>query len=176
MERQTRILAEGLTFDDVLLVPAYSEIHPRDTNVATFLTNALPLSIPLVAAAMDTVTESRMAIAMAREGGIGIVHKNMSIERQAAEVDRVKRSESGMIMDPITLTPDRPLRDVLQIMERSGISGLPIVDKNGILQGIITNRDLQFEQDASTPIRELMTSENLITAPVGTTLEEAERI
>jgi IMP dehydrogenase len=172
----SRILAEGLTFDDVLLVPAFSDVHPRDTDVRTLLTNKLPLSIPLLAAAMDTVTESRMAIAMAREGGIGIVHKNMSIERQAAEVDRVKRSESGMIMDPVTLTPERTLRDVLQIMDKFGISGLPVVDANGILQGIITNRDLQFEQDTATPVRELMTSKNLITAPVGTSLEEAEKI
>ena len=172
----SRILAEGLTFDDVLLVPAFSDVHPRDTDVRTFLTNALPLSIPLLAAAMDTVTESRMAIAMAREGGIGIVHKNMSIERQAAEVDRVKRSESGMIRDPITLTPDRTLRDVLQIMDKFGVSGLPVVDENGVLQGIITNRDLQFEQDTATSVRDLMTSKNLITAPVGTSLEDAERI
>jgi IMP dehydrogenase len=172
----SRILAEGLTFDDVLLVPAFSDVHPRDTDVRTFLTNKLSLSIPLLAAAMDTVTESRMAIAMAREGGIGIVHKNMSIERQAAEVDRVKRSESGMIMDPVTLTPDRTLRDVLQIMEKFGISGLPVVDANGVLQGIITNRDLQFEQDTATPVRDLMTSKNLITAPVGTSLEDAEKI
>ncbi|MEO5511809.1 MAG: IMP dehydrogenase [Longimicrobiales bacterium] len=171
----SRILAEGLTFDDVLLVPAFSDVHPRDTDVSTFLTNALPLSIPLLAAAMDTVTESRMAIAMAREGGIGIVHKNMSIERQAAEVDRVKRSESGMIMDPITLRQDRPLRDALQLLHQYGISGVPIVDEENRLRGILTNRDLQFEQDPATPISEVMTK-NLITAPIGTSLEDAERI
>ena len=172
----SRILAEGLTFDDVLLVPAFSEVHPRDTDVRTFLTNALPVSVPLLAAAMDTVTESSMAIAMAREGGIGIIHKNMSIERHVAEVDRVKRSESGMIMNPITLTPERPLRDALHLMEKFSISGVPIVDEQGHLRGIITNRDLQFMQDPGTPIHQVMTSENLITAPVGTSLEEAEKI
>jgi len=171
-----RILGEALTFDDVLLVPEYSEVHPRDTNVETHLTAEIQLSIPLVAAAMDTVTESRMAIAMAREGGIGIIHKNMPIERQAAEVDRVKRSESGMIMNPITLTADRSIRDALRLMEQFSISGVPIVDQKGALVGILTNRDLQFETEPDRTIRDVMTRENLVTAPVGTSLEEAERI
>lgn len=175
-ERHPRILGEALTFDDVLLVPEYSEVHPRDTRVQTRLTNAIELPIPLVAAAMDTVTESRMAIAIAREGGIGIIHKNMSIERQAAEVDRVKRSESGMILNPITLGPDLSLRAALQLMEKFSISGVPIVDDSGHLVGIITNRDLQFETNLDRPIREVMTRENLVTAPEGTSLEDAERI
>src|SRR5262245_39608844 len=171
-----RILGEALTFDDVLLVPEYSEVHPRDTNVETHLTADIQLSIPLVSAAMDTVTESRMAIAMAREGGLGIIHKNMSIERQAAEVDRVKRSESGMIMNPITLTEDRSIRDALRLMEQFSISGVPIVDAQGLLVGVLTNRDLQFETEADRPVRDVMTRENLVTAPVGTSLEDAEGI
>ncbi|HEY8468538.1 MAG TPA: IMP dehydrogenase [Longimicrobiales bacterium] len=175
-ERNPRIVGEGLTFDDVLLIPEESEVHPRETNVRTHLTRAIELAIPLVSAAMDTVTESRMAIAMAREGGIGIVHKNMSIERQAAEVDRVKRSESGMILNPITLTPERPLREALALMEKFSISGVPIVDAEGRLVGIITNRDLQFEKELDRPIREVMTREGLVVAPVGTSLEDAERI
>ena len=175
-ERHPRFVGEGLTFDDVLLVPEYSEVHPRDTVVETWLTRKIRLSIPLISAAMDTVTESRMAIAMAREGGIGIIHKNMSIDRQVAEVDRVKRSESGMILNPITLTPDRPLRAALQLMERFSISGVPIVDEAGKLVGIITNRDLQFETELDRPIGEVMTREGLIVAPVGTSMEEAERI
>ncbi len=171
-----RFVGEGLTFDDVLLVPQLSEIHPRDTRVNTNLTARIELSIPLLSAAMDTVTESQMAIAMAREGGLGIIHKNMSIERQAAEVDRVKRSESGMILNPITLTQERPIRDALRLMEQFSISGVPIVDGEGYLVGILTNRDLQFETHHDRPIREVMTRENLVTAPVGTSLEEAERI
>jgi IMP dehydrogenase len=171
-----RILGESLTFDDVLLVPQFSEVHPRDTAVDTRLTARIRLSIPLLSAAMDTVTESRMAIAMAREGGLGVVHKNMSIEQQAAEVDRVKRSESGMILNPITLTPERPIRDALRIMEQFSISGVPIVNELGLLVGILTNRDLQFETQHNRPIREVMTREQLVTAPVGTSLEEAERI
>jgi IMP dehydrogenase len=171
-----RFRPPGLTFDDVLLVPAYSEVHPKDTDVATRLTARIALSIPLVAAAMDTVTESRMAIAIAREGGIGIVHKNMPIDRQASEVDRVKRSESGMILNPITLSPDRSLRDALKLMEQFSISGVPIVNAGGRLEGILTNRDLQFETSLDRPIREVMTREGLVTVPVGTSLEEAERI
>ncbi|MEX1183507.1 MAG: IMP dehydrogenase [Gemmatimonadota bacterium] len=171
-----RFLGEGLTFDDVLLVPAYSEVHPRDTNVATQLTAEIHLSVPLIAAAMDTVTESRMAMAMAREGGIGIIHKNMPIERQAQEVDRVKRSESGMILNPITLRSDGTLRDALRLMQQFSISGVPIVDGDGMLRGIITNRDLQFEHELDKPISVVMTKDRLITAPVGTSLEEAERI
>jgi IMP dehydrogenase len=171
-----RVLSEGLTFDDVLLVPAYSEIHPSRTDLSTRFTRKLTLSIPLVSAAMDTVSESRMAIAMAREGGIGIIHKNMSIERQAQEVDRVKRSESGMIMNPITLQPERTLGDALRLMQQFSISGVPIVDEGGCLVGIITNRDLQFETELSRPIRDVMTRDRLITTPVGTSLDDAERI
>ncbi|NIP78876.1 MAG: IMP dehydrogenase [Gemmatimonadetes bacterium] len=173
---RSRILGEALTFDDVLLVPRYSEVHPRDTSVTTRLTKGIELRIPLLSAAMDTVTESRMAIAMAREGGIGVIHKNMPIDRQAAEVDRVKRSESGMIMNPITLQPDARLADATQLMAQFSISGVPIVDDDDRLVGIITNRDLQFETRLDQPIRELMTRDGLVTAPVGTSLDEAERI
>jgi IMP dehydrogenase len=171
-----RFLGEGLTFDDVLLVPAYSEIHPRDTRIVTRLTHRIELAMPFISAAMDTVTESRMAMAMAREGGLGIIHKNMTIEQQAAEVDRVKRSESGMILNPITLTPDRTLRDARHLMQQFSISGVPIVEDGGRLCGIITNRDLQFETELDKPIRDVMTKDRLVTAPVGTSLEEAERI
>ncbi|TFG46340.1 MAG: IMP dehydrogenase [Gemmatimonadales bacterium] len=166
----------GLTFDDILLVPRHSTVHPRDVQTTSRFTRSIPLNIPLVSAAMDTVTESEMAIAMARAGGIGVLHKNMSIERQAAEVDRVKRSESGMILNPITLGPDRPLREAAALMSRFRISGVPIVDAEGRLIGIVTNRDLQFERNLEQPIHEAMTKENLVTAPVGTTLEAAERI
>ncbi len=171
-----RILKEALTFDDVLLVPAHSRVHPKDTDVRTRLTRGILLNIPLLSAAMDTVTESKMAIQMAREGGIGIIHKNLTPEAQAAEVDRVKRSESGMILNPITLTPDATLRDAHDLMARFSISGVPIVENGGRLVGIVTNRDLQFETDLSRSIREVMTSENLITVPVGTTLDEAQAI
>ncbi len=166
----------GLTFDDVLLVPRYSAVHPREVATASRFTRTIPLNIPLVSAAMDTVTEADMAIAMARAGGIGVIHKNMSVERQAAEVDRVKRSESGMILNPITLGPDRPLREAYTLMRRFKISGVPIVDGQGRLIGIITNRDLQFERNLDQPIRDAMTAENLVTAPVGTSLDDAERI
>ena len=175
-DRTARFVPQGFTFDDVLMVPAYSEVHPRETSVTTQLTASIQLSIPLLAAAMDTVTESRMAIAIAREGGLGVIHKNMPIDRQASEVDRVKRSESGMIQNPITLTPERPLGDALKLMERFSISGVPIVDSDGFLRGILTNRDLQFETRLDRPIHEVMTSEGLITVPVGTSLEDAERI
>jgi len=166
----------ALTFDDVLLVPRHSSVHPRDVSIVSRFTRTIPLNIPFVAAAMDTVTEADMAIAMARSGGIGVLHKNMSIDRQAAEVDRVKRSESGMIMNPITLGADRPLREAHGLMRRFRISGVPIVDGEGRLIGIITNRDLQFERNLDQPIRDAMTKEHLVTAPVGTTLDEAERI
>jgi len=166
----------ALTFDDVLLVPRHSTVHPRQVSVRSRLTRTIPLNIPLVSAAMDTVTESGMAIAMARAGGMGVIHKNLSVEKQASEVDRVKRSESGMILNPITLGPDRPLREAAAAMARYRISGVPIVDPAGRLVGIITNRDLQFERNLDQPIREVMTKERLITAPVGTGLEEAERI
>jgi len=167
---------DALTFDDVLLVPRHSTVQPRQVDVATRLTRAISLNIPFVSAAMDTVTESEMAIAMARQGGIGVIHKNLPVDRQAAEVDRVKRSESGMILDPITLPPSRPIGDALRLMARFKISGVPIVDSQRRLVGIITNRDLQFEHDESRSIAEVMTREGLVTAPVGTTLEEAERI
>jgi IMP dehydrogenase len=166
----------ALTFDDVLLVPRHATVHPREVSVATWLTPTIKLNLPLLSAAMDTVTESEMAIAMARAGGVGVIHKNMTIERQAAEVDRVKRSESGMILNPITLGPDRPLREASTLMSRFKISGVPIVDDRGHLVGIITNRDLQFERNLDVPIYEAMTKDNLVTAPMGTTLDEAERI
>lgn len=169
-------IGEGLTFDDVLLVPGHSTVHPRDTRVDSLLTASIPLTIPLLSAAMDTVTESRMAIAIAREGGVGIIHKNMPIERQAEEVDRVKRSESGMILNPITLGPHKTLLDAHGLMARFSISGVPIVEDDGRLVGIITNRDLQFETDLNQHIRDVMTRERLVTAPVGTNLEDAERI
>jgi len=166
----------ALTFDDVLLVPRHSTVHPRNVSVASRFTRKISLNIPLVSAAMDTVTEADMAMAIAREGGIGVIHKNMPIDRQAAEVDRVKRSESGMIMNPITLGPDAALREAHHLMARFKISGVPIVDGAGKLIGIITNRDLQFERELDRPIRDAMTKEKLVTAPVGTTLDEAERI
>jgi len=175
MESRVR-LRDALTFDDVLLVPRHSTVQPRLVDVTTRLTRTIALNIPFVSAAMDTVTESEMAIAMARHGGIGVIHKNLSIDRQAAEVDRVKRSESGMILDPITLPPNRPIADALRLMERFKISGVPIVDEQRRLVGIITNRDLQFEHDEMRPIAQVMTKDGLVTAPVGTTLEEAERI
>jgi len=172
-----RVRAESaLTFDDVLLVPRHSTTHPKDVDTTSRFTTGITLNIPLVAAAMDTVTESEMAIAIARAGGIGVLHKNMSIDRHAAEVDRVKRSESGMILNPITLAPDATLREANALMMRFKISGVPIVDREGRLVGIITNRDLQFERNLDRPLREAMTKEGLVTAPVGTTLEEAERI
>ncbi len=166
----------ALTFDDILLVPRHSTVHPKSVDLTTRLTRAIGLNIPLVSAAMDTVTEVEMAVAMARAGGIGVIHKNMTIERQADQVDRVKRSESGMILDPITLGPDRPLGEAFALMTRFKISGVPIVDDRGHLVGIITNRDLQFQRDRDCPIKSVMTKDNLVTAPVGTTLEEAERI
>jgi len=167
--------APALTFDDVLLVPRLSSVHPRSVDARSRFTRSIPLNIPLVSAAMDTVTEAEMAIAIAREGGIGVIHKNMPVDRQAAEVDRVKRSESGMILHPITLGPDRPLREAVRLMERFRISGVPIVDDAGRLVGIITNRDLQFERELDRPLRDAMTKDRLVTAPVGTTLEEAEK-
>jgi IMP dehydrogenase len=171
-----RIVKEALTFDDVLLVPGHSLVHPKDTDLRSRVTRRVELRIPLLSAAMDTVTESQMAIQMAREGGLGIIHKNMPVERQAEEVDRVKRSESGMIMHPITLDPSASLRQAHALMARFSISGVPIVEEDGRLVGIITNRDLQFERDLDRSIREVMTREGLVTAPVGTTLDEAERV
>ncbi len=163
---------EGLTFDDVLLLPADSLVLPGDVSTATRLTADIALNIPILSAAMDTVTEARLAIALAREGGLGVIHRNLSIEDQASEVDKVKRSESGMITDPITLGPDEPLRNALAVMSKYHISGIPITE-HGKLVGILTNRDIRFERDTSRTIRELMTSDHLVTAPVGTTLDEA---
>ena len=174
--KKEKDIPAALTFDDVLLVPQYSTVHPRDVDVKTRLTRKIPLNIPLLSAAMDTVTEAEMAIAMARQGGVGIIHKNMSIEDQAAQVDRVKRSESGMILNPITLKPEASLRDAHKLMRQFSISGVPIVEDDGKLVGIITNRDLQFETDLDRPIRDVMTREELITAPVGTSLDMAERV
>lgn len=171
----TKILYEGLTFDDILLIPNRSSVLPREVNTATQFTRNITLNIPLMSAAMDTVTEADLAIAMAREGGIGIIHKNMSIEEQVAEVDQVKRSESGMILNPITLSPDNLLEKALTMMKRFRISGIPIVQQKRLV-GILTNRDLRFENDLSRKISEVMTKEPLITAPMGTTLEQAEHL
>jgi IMP dehydrogenase len=167
---------EGLTFDDVLLVPAASHVLPNDVSTATRLTRSITLQIPIVSAAMDTVTEARLAIALAREGGIGIVHRNLSIEDQVGEVDKVKRSESGMIVEPVTLPPGALVSDALDLMRTYHISGVPITDETGVLVGILTNRDLRFEDDVNQPVSALMTARNLVTAPVGTTLAEAEEI
>jgi len=167
---------EGLTFDDVLLVPAESHVLPNDVSTRTRLTRTIELSIPVVSAAMDTVTEARLAIALAREGGIGILHRNLSIVDQVAEVDKVKRSEAGMIVEPVTLAPDALVRDALALMARYKVSGIPITDENGVLVGILTNRDLRFETDVAQPVSSLMTVRDLVTAPVGTTLAEAEAI
>ena len=172
----TKNFIEGLTFDDVLLVPAYSEILPRDVEIKTRLTKDITLHIPMLSAAMDTVTEAALAIALAREGGLGILHKNMSIEKQSEQVRKVKRSESGMIIDPITLPVDAPIGNALKLMRENRIGGIPIVDGGGVLAGILTNRDLRFEEDASKKVSEVMTKENLITAPEGTDLKKAEDI
>ena len=168
-------LPEALTFDDVLLVPAFSSVLPTEDDTSTRLTRKLRLNIPIVSAAMDTVTESRLAIALARQGGMGFIHRNMPPERQAEEVDRVKRSESGMIVDPITISPDHKIHHALELMNHYSISGVPVTE-NGRLVGILTNRDLRFEARSDLPISEVMTKENLVTVPVGTTLEEAEKI
>jgi IMP dehydrogenase len=176
MELDRKFAKEGLTFDDVLLVPAESHVLPNDVSTSTLLTRSIELSIPIVSAAMDTVTDARLAIALAREGGIGVVHRNLSIEDQVSEVDKVKRSESGMIVEPVTLPPGALVRDALELMARYKVSGIPITDEHGILVGILTNRDLRFEEDVAQPVSALMTSRNLITAPAGTTLAEAEEI
>ena len=171
-----KVIREGLTFDDVLLVPRRSEVLPKEVKLETYLTDKIKLNIPFLSAAMDTVTESKTAIAMAREGGLGIIHKNMSIEQQAQEVDRVKRSENGVISDPFHLGPNNLVSDAEELMARYRISGVPITDEAGKLVGILTNRDLRFETNYSRPIYEVMTSENLITAPVGTDLKAAQEI
>lgn len=170
-----KIIKEGLTFDDVLLVPQASDVVPKDVDLSTELTDGIKLNIPIISAAMDTVTESKLAIAMAREGGLGIVHKNMSIDEQAREIDKVKRSEHGVITDPFFLAPEDMVSSAVALMERYRISGVPIA-KNGKLVGILTNRDLRFESNFNQPIENVMTKENLITAPVGTSLEEAQKI
>ncbi|HUC80419.1 MAG TPA: IMP dehydrogenase, partial [Flavisolibacter sp.] len=167
---------EGLTFDDVLLVPAYSEILPRDVEIKTRLTKDITLNVPMLSAAMDTVTEASMAIALAREGGIGILHKNMTIEKQANEVRKVKRSESGMIIDPITLPVDATVGDAQRLMRENKIGGIPIVSSDGKLAGILTNRDLRFQENLQQPVSEIMTKGNLVTAPEGTDLHGAEKI
>ena len=173
---QNKIVGEGLTYDDVLLVPAYSDILPREVNIQSKFTRNISINIPIISAAMDTVTESRMAIAMAQEGGIGVLHKNMTIDQQAQKVRKVKRAESGMIIDPVTLPLTAKVLDANKYMSEYSIGGIPIVDENGTLKGIVTNRDLRFEHDKDRPIVEVMTGENLITAAVGTSLKDAEII
>ncbi|NNF04859.1 MAG: IMP dehydrogenase [Rhodothermales bacterium] len=172
----SKFRGEGLTYDDVLIVPARSSVMPRDVSTATRLTRNISLNVPIMSAAMDTVTESDMAIALAREGGVGVLHKNMSIEQQAAEVRRVKRSESGMIIDPITLSPDETVAKARAMMARYSIGGIPVIDEKNVLVGIVTNRDLRFEIDGSRTLADVMTKAPLVTAPMGTTLEEAEAL
>lgn len=172
----TKIVGQGLTYDDVLLIPAYSEVLPREVSIQTKFTRNITLNVPVISAAMDTVTESAMAIAMAREGGIGVLHKNMTIEQQALEVRKVKRAESGMIIDPVTLPLTATVGDAKMAMKENGIGGIPIVDENQLLKGIVTNRDLRFEKDNKRSILEVMTAENIVTAMEGTTLAEAESI
>lgn len=171
-----KILGEGLTYDDVLLVPAFSKVLPREVSIQAKFTRNITINVPIVSAAMDTVTESALAIAMAREGGIGVLHKNMTIEQQAQEVRKVKRAESGMIIDPVTLPLTAVVSDAKYNMREHGIGGIPVVDNDGTLKGIVTNRDLRFEHDGKRPIAEIMTSENLVTAAVGTSLADAEKI
>jgi IMP dehydrogenase len=175
-ERFAEAIAIGLTFDDVLLRPAKSELHPNFVDVSTRLTRDIRLNIPIISAAMDTVTEARLAIAMAQQGGLGVIHKNMTIEQQAEEVDKVKRSEAGMIVDPVTMRPWQTIAEALQVMEKYKISGVPVTDANGKLVGILTNRDLRFETRFDLPIAERMTKDNLVTVPVGTTLEQAREV
>ncbi len=169
-------IREGYTFDDLLLVPAASAVLPKEVDVSTYITPGIKLNIPLLSAAMDTVTESRTAISIAREGGIGVIHRNMSIEEQCREVERVKKSESGMIIDPVTVTPETKIREVLNLMSEFRISGVPVVDDKRRLVGIVTNRDLRFETDLDRPVKEVMTTENLVTAPPGITLEESKHL
>src|SRR5262249_20461174 len=169
-------IPEALTFDDVSLVPAKSDVLPSQVDTTTRFSRNIPLYIPISSAAMDTVTESHLAIAIAQQGGIGVVHKNLPVDRQRDEVDKVKRSESGMIVDPITMTPDRPIWEAVDLMEKYRISGVPIVEDNGRLVGILTNRGLRFETRRNLPVAEVMTKENLVTVPVGTTLDQAKAI
>lgn len=172
----SKFVAEGLTYDDVLLIPAYSEVLPREVDTRSFLTKKIQLNVPIVSAAMDTVTEAQLAIAIAQAGGLGMLHKNMSIQAQADEVRKVKRSESGMIQDPVTLHEDSTVADAFKIMREFRIGGIPVIDGDHILKGIVTNRDLRFQKQMDKPVREVMTSTNLITAPQGTTLPQAEEI
>ena len=176
ISHQNKIVGEGLTYDDVLLVPAYSQVLPREVSIQSKFSRNISLNVPIISAAMDTVTESKMAIAMAREGGIGVLHKNMTAEQQAAKVRKVKRAESGMIIDPVTLPLTAIVRDAKQNMKEHSIGGIPVVDQEGILKGIVTNRDLRFEKNNNRPITEVMTSENLVTAKEGTSLLDAEEI
>jgi IMP dehydrogenase len=176
LQLERKFAKEGLTFDDVLLVPAESQVLPNDVSTRTRLTRSLELAIPIVSAAMDTVTEARLAIALAREGGIGVLHRNLSIEEQVAEVGKVKRSEAGMIVEPVTLPPEAPVSKALELMRTYHISGVPVTSDDGTLVGILTNRDLRFAPDATQPVSALMTAHDLVTAPVGTTLAEAEAI
>ena len=176
MNYNDKIIGEGLTFDDVLLVPQESNVLPKDVSLKTKLTKNIELNIPIVSAAMDTVTEANLAIALAREGGMGFIHKNMSIEEQAHQVDLVKRSESGMIANPITLTPHSTLKDAENVLSLYHISGLPVIDEDGVLKGIITNRDLKYLELDDTKVEKVMTKDNLVTAKVGTSLEEAKKI
>lgn len=174
--KKVKILAEGLTYDDVLLVPSYSEVLPREVDITSKFSRNIMINTPIISAAMDTVTESKLAIAIARQGGIGVLHKNMSIEQQAAQVRKVKRSQSGMILDPITLTESSTVADALALMKEYSIGGIPVVDKKGCLVGIVTNRDLRFEKSFKRPVREVMTRENIITTKPGTDLKKAEEI
>src|SRR5215217_7863823 len=174
--RSDKFTGLGLTFDDVLLLPAASDVAPNEVSTKTRITRDITLNVPIMSAAMDTVTEARLAIGLAREGGLGIVHRNLSIEDQVAEVDKVKRSEAGMIVDPVTLRPDDTVAEALALMARYHISGVPIVDEEGRLVGILTNRDLRFEPGTGQPVSSLMTSSGLVTAPVGTTLEQAQHL
>ena len=176
MNFQDKIINEGLTYDDVLLIPNYSEVLPREVSITSHFTRNITLNVPIISAAMDTVTEAAMAIAMAREGGIGVLHKNMTIEEQAKQIRKVKRAESGMIIDPVTLPLNSKVSDAKRCMKENSIGGIPIVDDNGILKGIVTNRDLRFEHDNNRPITEVMTSKNLVIANEGTSMKEAEGI
>ncbi|HFC01103.1 MAG TPA: CBS domain-containing protein, partial [Phaeodactylibacter sp.] len=173
---QDKFTEESLTFDDVLLVPNYSDVLPRDVDISSQLTRDIRLNVPIVSAAMDTVTNNILAIAIARQGGIGIIHKNMSIDAQAEQVRSVKRSESGMIIDPVTLSADAKVGDALALMKKHKIGGIPIVNEENILTGILTNRDLRFETQVNRPVKELMTCDNLIVAPIGTDLQQARQI
>ncbi|MFM2359547.1 MAG: dehydrogenase, partial [Bacteroidota bacterium] len=174
--KSAKFFGEGLTFDDVLLIPAYSEVLPRDVEISTQLTTKIKLHIPMLSAAMDTVTEASLAIALAREGGLGILHKNMSVERQADQVRKVKRSENGLILDPVTLEPDATIGEAVRLMRENKIGGIPIINKQRKLVGILTNRDLRFESNYKEKVSTIMTKENLITAPEGTDLKKAEQI